>query len=86
MPEANHIVRESNGIYSAWEDNTEDNLLGYIVLGEADGYGGPLMIAVAMNPSGIIIGAFIVSHKETPAWIRLIQKHELPGRGGEFHS
>lgn len=79
IPEADHIVKKTNGLYSAWEDNTEVNLLGHIVLGEANGYGGPLTIAVAINPSGKTIGAVIVAHKETPSWIKLVQKHELLG-------
>ena len=54
MPEAEFILKMSNGVYSAWKDNTENHFLGHIVLGEANGYGGPLTIAVSVNPSGII--------------------------------
>ena len=79
IPEADHIVKVADGLYNAWEDNTEDNFLGHIVLGEADGYGGPLTIAVAVNSSGKTIGAVIAAHKETPSWIKLVQKHELLG-------
>lgn len=79
MPEADYILKVSNGVYSAWKDNTENHFLGHIVLGEANGYGGPLTIAVSVNPSGKTIGAVIVAHKETPTWIKLVQKHGLLG-------
>jgi hypothetical protein len=77
LPKADHIVKKADGVYSAWEDNSEDLFLGHIVLGEANGYGGPLTIVVAVNPSGKIVGTVIAAHKETPAWIKLVQKHEL---------
>jgi len=79
IPEADHIVKVADGLYNAWENSTEDNLLGHIVLGEANGYGGPLTIAVAVKPSGETIGAVMAANKETPAWIKLVQKHELLG-------
>jgi len=47
------------------------------VLGQANGYGGPLTMAVAVNPSGKIIGAVIADHKETPAWMARVLKTDL---------
>jgi NosR/NirI family nitrous oxide reductase transcriptional regulator len=77
IPEADHIIKVADGLYSAWEDSAENHFLGHIVLGEANGYGGPLKVAVAVNPSGKSIGVVIVAHKETPAWMKLVEKHEL---------
>lgn len=77
VPEADHVVKVKEGLYSAWLDGAEKNHLGYIVFGQADGYGGPLTVAVAVNPSGEIIGTVIADHKETPAWMLRVSKSDL---------
>lgn len=77
VPEADHIIKVEDGLYSAWEDSTEKIHLGYVALGQADGYGGPLTVAVAVNPSGEILGTVIADHKETPAWMRRLSKGDL---------
>lgn len=77
LPEADHIVKVRDGLYNAWADNSEKKLLGHVILGQANGYGGPLTMAVAFDPSGKIIGAVIADHKETPAWIARVLKSDL---------
>ncbi|MFC1839425.1 4Fe-4S binding protein [Thermodesulfobacteriota bacterium] len=77
VPEADHVVKIRDGLYSAWGDSAEKNLLGYVALGRASGYGGPLTVAAAVNPSGEIINAVIADHKETPAWMMRVSKSRL---------
>ena len=77
MPDADHVVKLDDGLYIAWADKAEENLLGYIVLGQANGYGGPLTMAVAVNPSGEVVGTVIADHKETLAWMALVLKSDL---------
>jgi hypothetical protein len=77
MPDADHVVREQNGLYSAWAKSSPDSLLGYVALGEADGYGGPFTMAVAVNLSGEVVGTAIADHKETPAWMDRVMKSDL---------
>ena len=48
-----------------WAAYQGDNLLGYIAVGEADGYGGPLQVATFVNPEGLVMGTAVVEHKET---------------------
>jgi len=87
IPKANHIVKVSDRLYNAWADNSEENLLGHVVLGRGDGYGGPLTMAVAVNPSGEIIGAVIADHKETPAWMsRVLKTNLLPSLVGKLYT
>ncbi len=77
MPGAEHIVRIEDGLYEAWEDSSEENLLGYVAIGEADGYGGPFTMAVAVNLAGEVVGTAIVDRKETPAWMDRVFKSDL---------
>ena len=77
VPQANHIVKQDNGLFSAWTDETETELIARIAIGTADGYGGPLQVAVAVDGSGELISAVIADEKETPAWMALVQKSGL---------
>jgi hypothetical protein len=65
-------------MYAAWVDSYENNLLGYVCLGTANGYGGPLTMAVASsNPQGEIVGLAIADHKETSAWMARVMESGL---------
>jgi hypothetical protein len=72
MPGAGHIERLENGIFGAYTDETRSDLLGYVALAEAKGYGGPLMLAVAVDPAGVVNGVVIADHTETPSWIQKV--------------
>lgn len=72
MPEADHFSHhQTHGseIYFAWADAGEEEFLGYVALGEGNGYGGPMLMAVAVSPEGELISAEIISHKDTPSWM-----------------
>ncbi len=72
VPEADHILDEGDGLYTVWTDSTETALLARVVIGSADGYGGPLRAAVAVDQAGVVIGAAIADDKETPAWMERV--------------
>lgn len=72
FPEADRFERLDDGLYAAIKDGAVENPVGYVTLGVADGYGGPLTMAVAVDPSGVIIGVEIADHKETASWMRLV--------------
>ena len=75
MPQASHFERVDDGVYSAWVDRSERELIGYVAIGTANGYGGPLQLAVATDLNGEIFGLSIVAHKETPNWFdRVVSK------------
>jgi len=79
MPEADHFERQKNGIYAAWADDAEQELLGYVAIGRANGYGGPLELAVAVNLDGQITGLGVVNHKETSSWFGRVMDRGLLG-------
>jgi hypothetical protein len=87
LPEADHFTKVGDGLYNAWADSSEEKLLGHVCIGQANGYGGPLTMAVAVSPSGEIIGAVIADHKETPAWITRVLKSDLiTSLAGKFYT
>lgn len=77
MPAADHFERESNGLYAAWGDSAGETLLGYVAIGRASGYGGPLELAVAVDLEGQITGVSVVRHKETPAWFARVLDSDM---------
>jgi NosR/NirI family nitrous oxide reductase transcriptional regulator len=79
MPQADHFERTEDDVYAAWADNDEQELLGYVAIGSANGYGGPLELAVAVNLDGEIIGFSVVDHKETPSWFDRVTDRDFLG-------
>jgi NosR/NirI family transcriptional regulator, nitrous oxide reductase regulator len=77
LPDADHFTKSADGLYSGWADPTEQSLVGYVAIGLADGYGGPLTMAVAVDPSGTVLNAVVVDHKETPAWMTKVTNSDL---------
>lgn len=80
LPEAGHFERTTGDVYAAWTDSSKEALLGYVSIGSASGYGGPLELAVAVNLEGEIIGFSVVDHKETPAWYNRVMDRDLLGK------
>jgi NosR/NirI family transcriptional regulator, nitrous oxide reductase regulator len=69
LPQAVRFDQLSGQTYAAYEDQAGARLLGYVTVGTANGYGGPLTVAVAVNPEGAILGTALVSTKETPSYL-----------------
>ena len=55
--------------YAAWSRTDPSQLIGYVAVNSAQGYGGPLTLAVAVDETGIVTGISIVDHKETPSYL-----------------
>jgi len=51
LPDAIHFSSLSGDIYSAWNTETEEELIGYVALGSSQGFGGELRTAVAVSPA-----------------------------------
>ncbi len=71
-PEANSFQEVANGIYAAL--NSQGRTAGYVALGEATGYGGPMRMAVAVDLQGEVIGLAIIEHKETAFYLDRVLK------------
>jgi NosR/NirI family nitrous oxide reductase transcriptional regulator len=76
-PTADRIAKTTNGNFAAYNN---DQLLGYIAIGEGSGYGGPMQLAVATNIKGTITGLVVVKHFETPRWFERVFKNGLISR------
>ena len=70
MPSASRFEKLDAISYAAYAD-TQDPI-GYIGIGESNGYGGPLKMAVAVDLEGNITGMAIIQHRETPSWYRKV--------------
>ncbi len=64
-------VELTSGIYSVFDDAGE--LLGWAALGKANGYGGPLLLVVGIDPEGEVAGVEVVEHRETPIFFRMVR-------------
>lgn len=52
-------------------------IIGYAQVGTAPGYGGPVDVLVGIDPDGVVIGAQIIKHHETPGFFRLLGREKF---------
>lgn len=72
LPQANQFERLGNGIYAGYENNSPQELIGFVTITEANGYGGPMKVAVATDLEGNILGLAIIEQKETPSFLERV--------------
>lgn len=72
LPNASKFKELSSGIYSGLNEYGQTS--GYIAVGEATGYGGPMRLAVAVDLQGEIVGVALIDHKETPSYLERVFK------------
>lgn len=77
IPQAGKFEQKSSDVYAAYASGSGEELIGYVALGEASGYGGPMTVAVAVYPSGDIRKVVIADHRETPAWMKDIKNSDF---------
>ncbi|UCH82570.1 MAG: 4Fe-4S binding protein [Candidatus Latescibacterota bacterium] len=65
-----------DGSFAAQAD---ERVVGYARVDQANGYGGPMRIAVGIDTTGTIAGVTIVDHKETEAYFRKVLSGNGPG-------
>lgn len=66
FPEAVDTNNSSNNVIEA--RSGDGIILGYISVGEASGYGGPLGVVLAMDTAGNTSSLAVVNHRETPTF------------------
>ena len=55
-------------IFTGWGAvDDEQRIVGYVAVGQANGYGGPMRVAVGVDKTGEIRGFAVVDHAETTA-------------------
>lgn len=60
------LIKTSENVYKA---SSGDNTFGYLSLGESQGYGGPLSMAVLSDTKGNIVGTQLVKNIETMSFL-----------------
>jgi len=80
MPLAQNFEKLPDDIYAAIDANSSEQLAGYVALGEAMGYGGPMKIAAAFDTKGKITNIVIIDHKESPAFFQKLSSKNLPAQ------
>ena len=76
LPEANRFEKNGFDSYQAFKKGS-DQPAGYISVKKADGFGGPLKVAVSVDPQGKVLNAVVVEHRETPSWFNKVMKTPL---------
>jgi len=76
LPGADRYVKSGVERYKVFKQ-TSDLPTGYIAVKNADGFGGPLKVAVSVNTNGTVKNAVVVEHRETPSWFRKVMKSPL---------
>ncbi len=64
-------VTEAEGGQIVFRDETEGN---YVILSEAEGYGGPLVVGIRASGEGKIAEILSLENKETPAYFEKVRK------------
>ncbi|MCG8347581.1 MAG: 4Fe-4S binding protein [Chloroflexales bacterium] len=78
MPQAAAFERLTDTIYAAYDSESPNAArLGYVGFGAADGYGGPLTVAVAVAPDGTVLHTSLVAQRETPSFIARVVSSDL---------
>jgi uncharacterized protein with FMN-binding domain len=70
LPQADRIEKVDGDSYAAYAADGE--LISYIAIGEANGYGGPMKVAVATDLAGNVVGVSVVEQRETPSWYQRV--------------
>jgi len=76
MPEAERFEKTGFEAYRAFAANV-DQPQGYITVKKADGFGGPLKVAISVDPKGTVLNMVVVEHKETPTWFTKVMNSSL---------
>jgi len=77
LPEAAGFKPLENGTFAGYTANPAQAFIGYVKISEADGYGGPLKIAVASDQKGVITGVVVIEQRETPHWFERVNNSDL---------
>jgi NosR/NirI family nitrous oxide reductase transcriptional regulator len=81
---ADRFVKQADGIYSAIiessksAENDDHQAKTYISMTEANGYGGPMKVLVAVDELGFVSNILVIENRETPSWYRKVIAEKYP--------
>lgn len=68
------LVTEAEGGQIVFHDETAGN---YVVISEAEGYGGPLVVGIRASEEGKVAEILTLQNKETPAYFEKVKKQKF---------
>jgi uncharacterized protein with FMN-binding domain len=77
QPAADRFTPLSNTMFTA---HLGGEVIGYVSIGTAGGYGGPLALAVSVDKAGTVTGYAIIDQKETPVFLQQVQRSNYKER------
>lgn len=77
LPEAASFKPLGDQGFAGYAADGESHPVGFVKISEADGFGGPLKLAVAVDPKGTIRSIEIVEQRETAAYFQRVSNSEL---------
>lgn len=87
VPQGSEYRAVSTRLFECYEPGEKDRVTGYITGAEADGFGGPLEVAVLVDTAGTLADIDVVSNKETlPYFEKVIRKEFLQRLEGKKFS
>jgi uncharacterized protein with FMN-binding domain len=75
VPAAQRFEPVSESVYAAYQGM---QVIAYITIGEALGYGGTIEMAVAVDPQGNVANLAILGHRETRQYLRQVEEGGFP--------
>jgi len=73
MPQAERFEKLDSQTYTVYMGKPAEVLVGYVTTGEANGFAGPLKVAVAVDLKGEVVALDVVDQRETPAWFKRVK-------------
>ena len=70
FPES-QTIEARQGVHHVW--GSDGALIGWAGVGTADGYGGPMLLVVGIDTSGLVAGVQVVEQRETPVFWRMVR-------------
>ena len=77
LPQTHQFQSAGADTYAAMAAGDDSQLLGYVKIAQAMGYGGPVTVAVAVDTRGTIIGLGVVDHKDSPTYFEQVLRSDL---------
>jgi NosR/NirI family nitrous oxide reductase transcriptional regulator len=84
VEKAERFVKQDGGIYSAViassqsTENADLRVIANITMAEANGYGGPMKVLVAVDGFGTVSNILVIENRETPSWYHKVIAAKYP--------
>ncbi|MBT4642754.1 MAG: 4Fe-4S binding protein [Deltaproteobacteria bacterium] len=77
LPAAVRFEPLGNQSFAGYPTERDALPIGYVKISAADGYGGPLKVAVTVDPKGVISSLLIIEQRETADYFKRVRSSEM---------